>query len=156
MGWRFSGAPATARFDWIVMANSVDLTASLPGRFALVRLSPAGTELARRVRLCRGFGSKLLGLMFRLRIAPDEGALLVYAAPSRSLTSIHMFFVPFALGVFWLDEHGTVVDAVRALPWRPYYASAVPARYVLELHPSRLQSLRIGDRVEFHENNPRP
>jgi uncharacterized membrane protein (UPF0127 family) len=133
------------------MSEKPDLTRSIGGRTASARRSPDGPILAGRVRLCRGFGSKLLGLMFRLRISPDEGALLVYPAESRSMTSIHMFFVPFPLGVFWLDGDGIVVDAVKALPWRPYYASAVPARYVLELHPSSLQTLRIGDRVEFNE-----
>jgi uncharacterized membrane protein (UPF0127 family) len=102
------------------------------------------------VRLCRGFGGKFLGLMFRRNLPEDEGALLVYTRPSKVETSIHMFFVPFPLGVFWLDFRGTVVDRVRALPWRPYYASAVPACYVLELHPKTMDLLQVGDRVEFH------
>jgi uncharacterized protein len=138
------------------MGAKPELTRSIAGRMAAVRRSPAGPVLAGRVRLCRGYWSKLLGLMFRRRLAQDEGALLVYAASSRSLTSIHMFFVPFPLGVFWLDEDGVVVDAVKALPWRPFYAPAAPARYVLELHPSRLETLHLGDRVEFDEAVARP
>jgi uncharacterized membrane protein (UPF0127 family) len=120
------------------------------GKTAAVRIASTGAQLGRRIRLCRGFGGKLLGLMFRLRLAEDEGALLIYERPSKVETSIHMFFVPFPLGVFWLDAKGTVVDQVRALPWRPFYASGVPANYVLELHPDALNKLRIGDRVEFH------
>lgn len=119
------------------------------GGTAAVRIVPGGTVLARRVRLCRGFGRKLLGLMFRRRLDPDEGALLAYDRPSTVQTSIHMFFVPFPLGVFWLDAEGRVVDRVRALPWRPYYASAAPACCVLELHPAALDILQKGDRVEF-------
>ncbi|MBN2084925.1 MAG: DUF192 domain-containing protein [Anaerolineales bacterium] len=115
-----------------------------------MRIASSGAELARRIRLCRGFGGKLLGLMFRSSLAEDEGALLAYGRPSKADTSIHMFFVSFPLGVFWLDSRGTVVDRVRALPWRPFYASAVPANYVLELHPTALDKLQIGDRVEFH------
>ena len=124
------------------------------GRTAAVRIAPGGAELARRVKICRGFGGKLLGLMFRRSLSEDEGALLAYVRPSKIETSIHMFFVPFPLGVFWLDSRGTVVDRVRALPWRPYYASAVPACYVLELHPRSLNSLPIGNRVEFYETDP--
>ncbi|MGB7539193.1 MAG: DUF192 domain-containing protein [Anaerolineales bacterium] len=120
------------------------------GGTTAVRIASSGAVLARRVRLCRGFGGKLLGLMFRRSLAEDEGALLVYDRPSKVETSIHMFFVPFPLGVFWLDSQGTVVDRVRALPWRPFYASGVPANYVLELHPIALNTLQIGDRVEFH------
>jgi uncharacterized membrane protein (UPF0127 family) len=115
-----------------------------------VRVAPSGAELARRVRMCRRFGTKLLGLMFRLRLAEEEGALLIYGRPSIVETSIHMFFVPFPLGVFWLDERGTVVDRVRAMPWRPFYAASKPASYVLELHPRALDSLPIGGRVEFY------
>jgi uncharacterized membrane protein (UPF0127 family) len=125
------------------------------GRAAAVNIAPAGPELARRVRICRGFGSKWLGLMFRRSIPEQEGALLVYSRPSIGMTSIHMLFVPFPLGVFWLDARGTVVGRVLALPWRPYYASAVPACYVLELHPRALERLQIGNRVECHEADPR-
>jgi len=125
------------------------------GQTAAVKLAPSGASLARRVRICRGFGSKFLGLMFRRKLAEGEGALLVYSRPSRVQTSIHMFFVPFPLGVFWLDSGGAVVDRVKALPWRPYYAPSAPACYVLELHPRALDTLRAGDRVEFYEADPR-
>jgi uncharacterized membrane protein (UPF0127 family) len=130
------------------MAREADLTRNC-GRTAAVRIARSGAELARRVRICRGFSGKLLGLMFRRSLAEDEGALLVYHRPSRAQTSIHMFFVPFPIGVFWLDSGGTVVDRVLALPWRPYYASAVPACCVLELHPRALDALQTGDRVVF-------
>lgn len=133
--------------------SEAELTRSC-GRTAAVRIAPSGAKLARRVRLCRGFGGKFLGLMFRRSLSEDEGALLVYGQPSKLETSIHMFFVPFPLGVFWLDSGGIVVDRVQALPWRPYYASAVPACYVLELHPSALKNLQIGNRVEFYEADP--
>jgi uncharacterized membrane protein (UPF0127 family) len=136
------------------MTREAELTRKC-GQTAAVTITPSGAELARRVRVCRGFGGKLLGLMFRRNLPETEGALLVYSRPSIGMTSIHMFFVPFPLGVFWLDDRGTVVDRVKALPWRPYYASSVPACYVLELHPRALEQLQIGNRVEFHEANPR-
>jgi uncharacterized membrane protein (UPF0127 family) len=138
------------------MKRKADLTCSIPGGRAAVRLAPGGRVLARRVQLCRGYWAKLLGLMFRRGITPEEGALLVYPASSRSLTSIHMFCVPFPLAVFWLDDDGSVVDSAQALPWRPFYAPKAAARYVLELHPSLLAYLRIGDRVEFHEPDSLP
>lgn len=131
-----------------------ELTRSLR-RIVAVRTVPKGAVLAQQVRLCRGFGGKFLGLMFRSNLDREEGALLVYTQASRSLTSIHMFFVPFPLGVFWLDSQGKVVDRVRALPWRPYYAPSVPAWYVLELHPAALDVLPIGECVELYETDPR-
>jgi uncharacterized membrane protein (UPF0127 family) len=137
------------------MAREPELLSRCGGT-AAVRLAPSGEELARRVRICRGFGTKLLGLMFRRSISESEGALLAYDRPSIGMTSIHMLFVPFPLAVFWLDAKGTVVDRVKALPWRPYYASKVPACHVLELHPFALNRLQIGNRVEFYEADPRP
>jgi hypothetical protein len=137
------------------MTRKPDLLSAC-GDMAAVRIAPSGGELARRVRICRGFGGKLLGLMFRRSLPETEGALLAYNRPSIGMTSIHMFFVPFPLAVFWLDSRGTVVDRVMALPWRPYYASRVPACHVLELHPRAYDRLQIGDRVEFHEADPRP
>jgi uncharacterized membrane protein (UPF0127 family) len=136
------------------MSAEPELTRGI-GRTAAAVLAPSGAELAGRVRICRGFGSKLLGLMFRRSLPAAEGALLVYSRPSVGMTSIHMLFVPFPIAVFWLDARGTVVDRVRALPWRPYYASAAPACYVLELHPDTLGRLRTGERVEFHEADHR-
>ena len=137
------------------MRGEAELTRTC-GRTAAVTAVPSGERLARRVRICRGFADKFLGLMFRSNLPETEGALLVYSRPSIGMTSIHMLFVPFPLGVFWLDARGAVVDRVRALPWRPYYGSAAPACYVLELHPSALERLQIGDRVAFHEEDPRP
>jgi uncharacterized protein len=118
-----------------------------------VRIVAGKEALASRVKICRSFGARLLGLMFRWRLRSEEGALLIFRRSSRMDTSIHMFFVPFSLGVFWLDEQGTVVDAAHARPWRPFYASQKPARYVLELPAAALRQLRIGDNVELYETD---
>jgi uncharacterized membrane protein (UPF0127 family) len=137
-----------------MMRGEAELTRKC-GRTAVVTIVPSGVSPADRVRICRGFADKMLGLMFRGSLSENEGALLVYSRPSIGMTSIHMLFVPFPIGVFWLDDRGTVVDRVRALPWRPFYASAVPACYVLELHPKALEQLQVGDRVAFHEKTSR-
>jgi uncharacterized membrane protein (UPF0127 family) len=88
--------------------------------------------------------------MFRNRLDPDDGLLLVQGQrDSRLETSIHMFFVPFDLGVFWINASMTVVDKVIAKAWRPAYFPAAPARYILEVHPQRWEDYLIGDTVEF-------
>lgn len=119
-------------------------------RFIFVRnlsqpdLSPA------RVRYCDSFLCRLRGLMFRKRLAPDDGLLLVQGKrDSRLDTSIHMLFVPFDLTVVWINTDLTVVDKVIAKTWRPAYAPAKPARYILEIHPDRWDDYQIGDKVEF-------
>lgn len=102
-----------------------------------------------RAGFCDSFLCRLRGLMFRARLDPDEGLLLVERKDSRLDTSIHMLFVPFDLAVFWINSDMTVVDKVIAKSWRPAYAPKSPARYTLEAHPSRFGEYEIGDKVEF-------
>jgi uncharacterized membrane protein (UPF0127 family) len=103
-----------------------------------------------RVKYCDSFLCRLRGLMFRKRLDPDDGLLLVQGKrDSRLDTSIHMLFVPFDLSVFWINSDMRVVDKVIAKSWRPAYAPAEPARYILEIHPDRWEDYQIGDKVEF-------
>jgi len=119
-------------------------------RFIFVRnlnqpdLSPA------RVKYCDSFLCRLRGLMFRNRLEPDDGLLLVQGKrDSRLDTSIHMLFVPFDLSVVWINTDMKVVDKIIAKAWRPAYAPAAPACYILEIHPDRWEDYQIGDKVEF-------
>ena len=102
-----------------------------------------------RVGYCDSFLCRLRGLMFRPRLALDEGLLLVEKRDSRLETSIHMFFVPFDLAVFWINSKMTVVDKVIAKSWRPAYFPKADAKYTLEIHPDRFGDYEIGDKVEF-------
>ena len=101
------------------------------------------------VGYCDSFIYKLRGLMFRSRLALDEGLLLVEKRNSRLDTSIHMFFVPFDLAVFWINSDMTVVDKVIAKSWKPAYFPKADAQYTLEIHQTRWADYEIGDKVEF-------
>jgi uncharacterized membrane protein (UPF0127 family) len=98
---------------------------------------------------CESFMCRLRGLMGRSSLTPTEGLLLVEAHDSRIETSIHMLFVYMDLAVIWINSGYTVVDTVLARSWRPAYAPHQAARYILEIHPSRLNEFSIGDQVEF-------
>ena len=102
-----------------------------------------------RVGYCDSFLCKLRGLMFRPRLDPDDGLLLVEKRNSRLDTSIHMFFVPFDLAVFWINSDMTVVDKVLAKSWKPAYFPKADAKFTLEIHPDRWADYEIGDKVEF-------
>jgi len=106
-------------------------------------------ELSAQVGFCDSFLCRLRGLMFRSRLSPDEGLLLVEKRDSRLDTSIHMLFVSFDLAVFWINSELKVVDKIIAKSWRPAYLSKADAMYTLEMHPDRFGDYEIGDKVEF-------
>ncbi len=117
-----------------------------------VRVVNAKNEvLLSRVKWCDTVASRGRGLMLRRSLAPGEGLILVEPRASTAMTSIHMFFVNFAIAAIWLDDDRRVVHAALARPWRPYYSSPRPARYVLEGPPSLLDRVSIGDVLNFKE-----
>jgi uncharacterized membrane protein (UPF0127 family) len=103
------------------------------------------------VKYCASFLCLSRGLMFRKRLESDDGLLLVFGRESRIDSSITMFFVPFDLGVFWINTEMKVVDKVIAKAWKPAYVSAKPAQYVLEIHPEHWNNFEVGDTVEFED-----
>ncbi|MFZ5858332.1 MAG: DUF192 domain-containing protein [Chloroflexota bacterium] len=110
-----------------------------------------GTSDALRVTWCESFLCRLRGLTFRRPITRDEGLLLVFGRDSRVDSSIHMLGVSFDLAVFWINENMQVVDKVVAGAWKPAYFPKSPARYVLEVHASRIDDLEIGQTVQFQD-----
>jgi uncharacterized membrane protein (UPF0127 family) len=108
-----------------------------------------GQVLIPSARWCADRLSRLRGLQFRLRLKPGEALILVKPADSVLNSSIHMFFVFFPIAAVWINGQGRVTSAQLAKPWRPYYASPQPARYVLETSPDFLQRIAVGDEVDF-------
>ena len=98
---------------------------------------------------CQSFASRLRGFTFRSSLDKDEALVLVEGGDSRMNTAIHMFFVWTDLAVAWVNSHNEVVDTVLAKSWRPFYAPARPARYVIEFHPARHGDFNPGDRISF-------
>ncbi len=113
----------------------------------------AGRPLPLRVRPCETFRCRLRGLMFRRALAEDEGLFFVEAQSGRLATAIHMFFVPFPIGVLWLDEEGRVVDKVIARPWRIYVPKAA-ARFYLEGPPALVSWVEEGTRLRWESHPP--
>lgn len=104
-----------------------------------------------RVDYCDSFFTQLRGFTFRSSLSQDAGLILVGKRDSRLDSSIHMLFVSFDLCVVWINAEMKVVDKVLAKSWRPAYFSKVPAKFVLEIHPSRWNDFEIGDAVEFKD-----
>jgi len=102
-----------------------------------------------RVKYCESFLCRLRGLTFRTPVTRDEGLLLVFGRDSRMDSSIHMLGVGFDLAVFWINSDLRLVDKIVAGAWKPAFFPKEPARYVLEVHASRINDLQVGDMVEF-------
>ena len=102
-----------------------------------------------RALYCDRFFCRLRGLMFRSRLSPDEGLLLVQPRESRLDASIHMFFVFTDLAVIWINSSGDVVDTTLAHPWRPAYFPKQAAKYILEISPDRFGEFKVGDKTKF-------
>ena len=102
-----------------------------------------------RVKYCDSFLCQLIGYMFTSVVDIQEGLLLVQTSESRIFSSIHMFFVFTDLAVIWMDSHFRVVDKILAKSWKPFYFPCLPARYILEINPSRLGEFTVGDQLEL-------
>jgi len=114
-----------------------------------VRNRRSGEILIESARWCASRLCRLRGLQFRRRLSPGEALILVKERDSIASTSIHMLFVFFPIAAVWIDSGGKVTHTQLARPWRPYYASSTPARYVLETSPDFLERIHVGDEVEF-------
>ena len=108
-----------------------------------------GEVLVRAARWCSSRTSRLRGLQYRLRLDPGEALILVKPRDSIVNSSIHMLWVFFPIAAVWINDAGRVTSTRLAKPWHPYYASAEPARYVLEADPELLQRIQVGDEVDF-------
>lgn len=108
-----------------------------------------GETLARKVNRCDTFWKRGWGLMFRHQPAKEEVYLFVERRESVVSSAITMLFVFFPIAVIWLDRDLRAVDKVLAQPFRPSYAPQRPAKYYIEGHPSLLESVSLGDQLEF-------
>jgi len=113
-----------------------------------VRNRSHGEQPIVRARWCQSYLCRLRGLTFRRSLPDGMSLLLVNTKESRSEAAIHMWAVFFPLGVVWLDSSLRVVDCKIAQPWR-VYLPVLPARYILEGPPSILDSITVGDVLEF-------
>lgn len=89
--------------------------------------------------------------MFRTGIPQEWGLLLVEPVESIVNAAIHMIAVPFDLGVVWINTAGEVVDTAVAKAWVGLKKPAKPARYILEISPSRLIEFKTGERISFED-----
>lgn len=97
-----------------------------------------------RARHARSMLARGIGLLGRRGLEPGEGLLI------DPCSSIHMFFMRFAVDVAYVDRDDRVVKTVHELkPWR--ISAARHARRTLELPVGALDAseTRVGDVLSF-------
>jgi uncharacterized membrane protein (UPF0127 family) len=112
-------------------------------RYSEIRTS-GGTTVVERCLIAEGPWLRMRGLLGRSDLPDDEGILL------RPASSIHMFFMRFAIDAVFLSRDLTVLKVVSNLgPWR--MASRRRAHSVLELPAGACarRGVREGDRLEL-------
>jgi hypothetical protein len=94
------------------------------------------------------------GLMFREKIAPDQGMLFCFEQEDKHAFWMKNTLIP--LDILWLDRDRRIVHMERNVPPCkadpcPSYPSLRPALYVLELGAGGvdLYQLKLFDRLEF-------
>ncbi|HVC39273.1 MAG TPA: DUF192 domain-containing protein [Candidatus Dormibacteraeota bacterium] len=105
-----------------------------------------GRVLARDVTVADHFGARLLGLMGRSRLDPDEGLWLV------PCNSVQMFFMRTPLDIAYLDRKLRVVSCVPEMrEWRFKLLPVRHAHSALELAPGSLarHGVKEGDQLSM-------
>lgn len=112
-------------------------SAVLPREGTVVVRAADGSMVARDVTIARKFGPRLLGLMGRSRVDPEEGLWLV------PCNSVHMFFMRTRLDIAYLDRQLRVVRCDPEMrEWTFKFLPVRHAHSALELAPGTL--LRHG------------
>ncbi|MGB3717057.1 MAG: DUF192 domain-containing protein [Candidatus Promineifilaceae bacterium] len=105
--------------------------------------------LVERAHWCDGFFSKMRGFIFRRKLEPGEGLVLVEKREGRLSSGVTMLFTFVPLGVVWVNSAGEVVDTAHAKPWRLSYTPKAPAQFAVEVDPSLLEIINVGDHLRF-------
>ena len=127
-----------------------------PSRTVSISRGAEGQEIARfTVEIADEPEEWRRGLMERPALAPEAGMLFLF--PDVAPRSFWMMNTLIALDIVFVDAHGYIINIHENVPpcqpprRCPSYASAAPARYVLEIAggQTRARGIRIGDQLHF-------
>ena len=93
-------------------------------------------------RICNTWIQKCIGCMFKKIDLP-----LIFVFDKRTRISIHSFFVPEKINVFWLDKNKNVIMESELRPWS--LNRGCIAKYLVETHKNQFSHINVGDKIEF-------
>lgn len=102
------------------------------------------------VEIARTEKEKAQGLMFRSKLAEDEGMLFVYAEEEILSFWMKNTFLP--LSIAFIDRHGRIIDIQDMEPFSlDIHRSARPAQYALEVNKGWFlkNGIKVGDMVKI-------
>ena len=110
----------------------------------IARNATTGAALAPQTSVADSMWPRFRGLMLRRPLEEGEALLI------RPCSSVHMFFMRFALDIVFIDKQGAVVKIVAGLkPWRMALGGK-GAWSALEMPAgSAAGRVSLGDRLEF-------
>lgn len=87
--------------------------------------------------------TRMVGLMFREKMAQGDGMLFVFPEPDRVCMWMRNTLLP--LSVAFIDESGTILNIEDMQPkTEDSHCSAGPARYALEMNQGWFKAKKIG------------
>ncbi len=110
-----------------------------------------------RVELANTEESRRQGLMFRRRLADDQGMLFVYEKPEPVAMWMRNTYVP--LSVAFIDESGRILNIEDMTPLTDTtHASRGSAKYALEVNRGWFaqRGIKPGDRIDGLKSLPGP
>lgn len=112
-----------------------------------IRNATKNTVIAGQARVADTFLSRMVGLLNRRSLSPDEALIITRCQ------SIHMFFMRFAIDAIFVDRSNQVVGLVKGI--KPFRLSPIffKSSFVIELpQGSIVQSeTSVGDKIEMKE-----
>lgn len=102
------------------------------------------------VEIARTEKEKAHGLMFRTKLAENEGMLFIYEEEEILSFWMKNTFIP--LSIAFIDRHGRIIDMKDMEPFSlDTHRSARPAQYALEVNKGWFQKngIKIGDMVKI-------
>jgi len=106
------------------------------------------TLMAKRLRFCKTFASKIIGLMFARKIQ-DEALVFVFDKDQGD--AIHMLFVFFSIDLLFLDKNKKVIEIKENFKPFTVYVPKKEYRYFVELAAGTKKKTKtgIGDELAF-------
>ena len=112
-------------------------------RVAGIQNLTRGQKLAERVRLCRGFWSRLVGLIGTSKLSDGEACWL------EPCNSIHTMGMNYAIDAYFLNRNQQVVQVLKNLKPNRFSPIVSRAVSVLEFASNHSRDCEIGDQLQL-------